>query len=69
MLEVMTNNTPLFLTGVFVLGSLFGSFLNVVILRQPARLKHEWRCQCKELLDITPYIVMTYIKCYHTAKQ
>ena len=31
-------------------GLIVGSFLNVVILRLPARLMHEWRCQCCELL-------------------
>ncbi|TVQ32361.1 MAG: prepilin peptidase [Wenzhouxiangella sp.] len=36
----------------FVLGGLVGSFLNVVILRLPARLFHDWRCQCRELLEI-----------------
>ncbi len=46
------TNTPLFLTGVFIFGLLIGSFLNVVILRLPARLEHDWRCQCKELLQI-----------------
>ena len=48
----MAVNTPLFLTGVVIFGLLIGSFLNVVILRLPARLEHEWRCQCKELLEI-----------------
>jgi leader peptidase (prepilin peptidase)/N-methyltransferase len=52
MLDLVTANTPLFLTGVFVFGLLIGSFLNVVILRLPARLEHDWRCQCKELLAI-----------------
>lgn len=37
-----------------VLGLVVGSFLNVVILRLPARLMHEWRCQCRELLAIEP---------------
>ena len=37
---------------VFVLGLLVGSFLNVVILRLPARLMHGWRGQCRELLAI-----------------
>ncbi|AKS42254.1 prepilin peptidase [Wenzhouxiangella marina] len=37
---------------VFVFGLLVGSFLNVVILRLPARLMHDWRCQCRELLEI-----------------
>jgi leader peptidase (prepilin peptidase)/N-methyltransferase len=52
MLNLITANTPLFLTGVFVFGLLIGSFLNVVILRLPARLEYDWRCQCKELLEI-----------------
>jgi leader peptidase (prepilin peptidase) / N-methyltransferase len=37
---------------VFVFGLLVGSFLNVVILRLPPRLFHDWRCQCRELLEI-----------------
>lgn len=39
-------------TAVFILGLLVGSFLNVVILRFPARLMHEWRSQCRELLKL-----------------
>jgi len=50
-LSTIAANTPLFLAGVFVFGLLVGSFLNVVILRLPARLEHEWRCQCRELLS------------------
>src|SRR5210317_2135491 len=52
MLDVIVASTPLFLTGVFVFGLLIGSFLNVVILRLPARLEYDWRCQCIELLEI-----------------
>src|SRR5210317_2152518 len=52
MLDLIIANTPLFLTGVFVFGLLIGSFLNVVILRLPARLQHDWRCQCMELLEV-----------------
>jgi leader peptidase (prepilin peptidase)/N-methyltransferase len=52
MLDLLVANTPLFLTGVFISGLLIGSFLNVVILRLPARLEYDWRCQCKELLEI-----------------
>ena len=37
---------------VVALGLLVGSFLNVVILRMPARLFHDWRCQCRELLEL-----------------
>ncbi len=35
-----------------VLGLLVGSFLNVVILRLPARLAHAWRCDAQELLEL-----------------
>ena len=37
---------------VVVIGLLVGSFLNVVILRYPARLIHDWKCQCRELLGV-----------------
>jgi leader peptidase (prepilin peptidase)/N-methyltransferase len=40
------------LTG--LLGLLVGSFLNVVILRLPRRLEHDWRTQAHELLGATP---------------
>ncbi len=35
-----------------LLGLLVGSFLNVVILRLPRRLEHEWRLQAHELLGL-----------------
>jgi leader peptidase (prepilin peptidase) / N-methyltransferase len=35
-----------------LLGLLIGSFLNVVILRLPARLAHEWRSQSREVLEL-----------------
>ena len=35
-----------------LLGAVVGSFLNVVILRLPAQMFYDWRCQCRELLDI-----------------
>jgi leader peptidase (prepilin peptidase)/N-methyltransferase len=41
-----------FLAAVFLFGLLVGSFLNVVILRLPARLEHDWRSQCRELLEL-----------------
>ncbi len=34
-----------------VLGLLVGSFLNVVILRLPRRLEHDWTMQAREFLD------------------
>ncbi len=53
LLTIISESTPLFLTGVFVFGLLLGSFLNVVILRVPARLLYDWRCQCQELLELS----------------
>jgi len=38
--------------GVLVLSLLVGSFLNVVILRLPNRMMHDWKCQCRELLGL-----------------
>lgn len=38
------------LTG--LLGLLVGSFLNVVILRLPRRLEHDWRAQAREVLGL-----------------
>ncbi|MGN6520453.1 MAG: prepilin peptidase [Dokdonella sp.] len=37
-----------------LLGLLVGSFLNVVILRLPRRLEHEWRLQAHEILAADP---------------
>jgi len=37
---------------VVIIGLLVGSFLNVVILRFPAALIHDWKCQCRELLGL-----------------
>jgi leader peptidase (prepilin peptidase)/N-methyltransferase len=47
-------SAPLLYAGVFVLGAIIGSFLNVVILRIPALLEFDWRCQCRELLELEP---------------
>jgi len=35
-----------------ILGLIVGSFLNVVILRLPARLLHSWRVQSREMLEL-----------------
>src|SRR6185312_5239066 len=35
-----------------LLGLIVGSFLNVVILRLPARLMHAWRQQSRDLLEL-----------------
>jgi leader peptidase (prepilin peptidase) / N-methyltransferase len=58
------------LTG--LLGLLVGSFLNVVILRLPRRLEHDWRSQARELLGHAesgetrpPDLVFTGSHCPH----
>ena len=40
------------LAGVF--GLIIGSFLNVVILRVPARMEWQWRRDCRETLELPP---------------
>jgi leader peptidase (prepilin peptidase)/N-methyltransferase len=49
-LETIIASPPLLYGGVFVLGAIIGSFLNVLILRLPPLLEHDWHCQCRELL-------------------
>ena len=70
MFEWLFQSTPLLLAGVIVFGLIIGSFLNVVILRVPPLLEHDWRCQCQELLQLNPDqddrppgIVLTRSKC------
>jgi len=70
MLEFVLESAPLLYAGVFVLGAIIGSFLNVVILRLPPLLEHEWRCQCRDLLDLEsepaappPGLVFSRSKC------
>jgi leader peptidase (prepilin peptidase)/N-methyltransferase len=41
----------IYLTFLFILGLLIGSFLNVVIYRLPIMMQHEWRCDCLEFLE------------------
>jgi leader peptidase (prepilin peptidase)/N-methyltransferase len=72
MLDLFLTSPPLLFGGVFVLGALIGSFLNVVILRLPPLLEHDWHCQCRELLGIPadgakrpPGIVFSRSNCPH----
>ena len=69
-MDIVQVSPPLLYAGVFIFGLLIGSFLNVVILRIPPILEHDWRCQCKELLEIEggeasppPGLVTTRSKC------
>ncbi len=41
-----------YLSTIFVLGLLIGSFLNVVILRLPVMMQRDWKEQCCELLEL-----------------
>lgn len=51
MIEIFSEGWPLYVAaGLF--GLLVGSFLNVVILRLPERLMHEWRAQSREMLEL-----------------
>jgi leader peptidase (prepilin peptidase)/N-methyltransferase len=72
MLETLLETPPLLYAGVFLLGAIIGSFLNVVILRLPPILEHDWRCQCRELLEAPgeapeapPGIAMDRSRCPH----
>jgi leader peptidase (prepilin peptidase)/N-methyltransferase len=54
MFENLLESAPLFLAAAAGLGLLVGSFLNVVILRLPARMESEWKAQCRLLLEVDP---------------
>ncbi|MBS0350995.1 MAG: prepilin peptidase [Proteobacteria bacterium] len=44
----------------FIVGLLFGSFLNVAIFRYPAMLKRKWRSECTDFLDLPVEPTTTY---------
>ena len=50
-LALLQHNPVLYLSIVFVLGLLVGSFLNVVIYRLPVMLKRQWKTDCVAFLD------------------
>lgn len=51
MIDALQQNQTFYLTTVFVLGLLVGSFLNVVIYRLPVIFKREWRKDCCNYLQ------------------
>lgn len=54
MFELFGQSTPLFISTVFALALVIGSFLNVVIYRLPIMMEREWREQCEELSKTPP---------------
>ena len=50
MIELFATSVPLFISTVFVLSLLVGSFLNVVIHRLPIMMEREWKAQAVEIL-------------------
>ncbi len=52
MLEVLEQHAWLLPVGLFSLGLVVGSFLNVVIYRLPLMMESRWRRDCCELLEV-----------------
>ena len=48
--EIYAQAPAVFYAGVFILGLIVGSFLNVVIFRLPKMMMHNWREECFELV-------------------
>ena len=51
MLQLMSESLAYFLTTVFVVSLLVGSFLNVVIYRLPIMMERAWRRECEQYLQ------------------
>jgi leader peptidase (prepilin peptidase)/N-methyltransferase len=54
MQEIFAHSPLFFVSIVFLLSLVIGSFLNVVIYRLPIMMEREWRAQCKELAETPP---------------
>ena len=54
MLDALIATPALAITSAGLLGLLVGSFLNVVILRLPARMEWQWKRDCRETLELPP---------------
>ncbi len=51
LISVLDQNPTLYLSYLFLVGLLVGSFLNVVIYRLPIMMQREWRRDCLEFLE------------------
>lgn len=51
LIELFKQDLTLFVTTIFILGLLVGSFLNVIIYRLPVMIKREWRIDCCNYLE------------------
>ncbi len=51
-IELLHSNLTFYLSTIFVLGLVVGSFLNVVIFRLPVMMERDWKEQCCELLNL-----------------
>lgn len=51
-IDLFLTYPAFYLTTIFILGLLVGSFLNVVIFRLPVMMESDWQEQCCELLNI-----------------
>lgn len=49
-LELLATSPPVFISVIFLLGLLVGSFLNVVIHRLPLMMRAEWQQQCHDYI-------------------
>ena len=52
-MDVFQDDIIFYITTIFILGLLVGSFLNVVIYRLPITFKREWRNDCSQYLKDT----------------
>lgn len=51
LIELFKQDLTFFVSTIFILGLLVGSFLNVVIYRLPVMFKREWRVDCCQYLE------------------
>lgn len=57
--EFLAGSMPAFISVIFILGLLIGSFLNVVIHRLPKMMHRDWQQQCHELIGSPNRIAST----------